>query len=670
MAGPSPVVGAFPPIEFLDLAEYRSVVEALLCVTSGGFSTRATSEVGPPVGVTDAVRVNGIFSTEPPGELVAGPDWAPACPTGTGRRWRLDLHRGLVEHEVDVDDSTTVRIVRFCSAARPGTGVIWIDQCPPAAFEPLNGTEPTILAGLRRSAAICVAEVRSPAAVLRVAAAAHASTEQEATHRAATLADQACAAGGPALVDEHVRSWSRRWTDAQVTIDGPPLDQAAANFTLFHLLSIPDGHDELAVGARALTGPAYGGHVFWDADVFVLPALTAIAPDAARAMLEYRVNRLDAARDRAAAEGRPGARFPWESAASGNEMTPTSATRIDGRRIEVVTGDQEIHISSDIAWAALHYARWTGDREFLAGPGTDLVLETARYLAARIEVGPDGRGHLRQIMGPDEYHEAVDDNAYTNVMTRWHLRQAARLTPDPVEAGRMRRLADLLVDGYLPGSGRHEQFTGFDQLEPVLITAVAQPPVAADILLGADLVARSQIVKQADVVMMHHLVPEELPAGSAAADLDHYVPRTAHGSSLSPAVYASVLARAGRPDEALHHLRVALHIDLEDLTGTTAGGIHAATMGGAWQALAFGYLGLAVHDDHTLALDPVLPTDWDRLTMRSRVRGHLVEVSADRDEVRLEGERPLNITWPGSTHAPALDRLRLVGGPGKWRRAP
>ena len=144
------------------------------------------------------------------------------------------------------------------------------------------------------------------------------------------------------------------------------------------------------------------------------------------------------------------------------------------------------------------------------------------------------------------------------------------------------------------------------------MSEVAPPPVAVDLLLGAERVARSQLIKQSDVLMLHHLVPEEVEPGSLASCLAFYEPRTAHGSSLSPAISASLLARAGEPERALELFRVAARLDLDDLTGTTASGLHLATMGGLWQALAYGFLGLRPASD-ALGIDPCLPAKWPAL---------------------------------------------------------
>ena len=467
---------------------------------------------------------------------------------------------------------------------------------------------------------------------------------------AAEYLEQAEALGFDALLAQHRCAWAHMWEDAAVGIEGDhddvARDQLTARFAVFHLLAAaaPDG--EAAVGARGLTGLAYEGHVFWDADVFVLPALAAIRPSAARAMLEYRIRRLPAARELAKARGLAGARFPWESAGDGHDVTPSEIRGSRGEVIPITTGAGEEHIDADVAWAAAHYVTWTGDTAFFAGAGSDLLVETGRYWASRIRPDAAGRGHLDQVMGPDEYHQVVDDNAYTNVMARWNLRQGAevltRTKGDPREAETWRALADSLVDGWDPEQRLYEQFTGYFDLEPLLVNQVGPPPLALDLVLGSDRVTASQLIKQADVLMLYHLLPDEVVPDSLARSLAFYEPRTAHGSSLSPAISAVLFARAGEPERALKLFRLAARLDLDDLTGTEAGGVHLATMGGVWQALAFGFLGLRAHDSF-LSIDPSLPAAWSALELCFRFQGKRVKVRAEHDTVTVRCDGPIDV---------------------------
>jgi trehalose/maltose hydrolase-like predicted phosphorylase len=196
------------------------------------------------------------------------------------------------------------------------------------------------------------------------------------------------------------------------------------------------------------------------------------------------------------------------------------------------------------------------------------------------------------------------------------------------------------VDGYDPVTHRYEQFAGYFGLEPLLVADFAAPPVAIDLLLGRERVATSQLIKQPDVLMLHHLVPGEVAAGSLAPNLGYYGPRTAHGSSLSPAVTASLLARAGRPDEALAMLRTALTLDLDDLTGTTAAGLHMANLGGVWLAILAGFAGVRVQAG-ALTVDPRLPGSWGSLRVRFRCLGRRVRLHITRDQVEISTSAPL-----------------------------
>jgi trehalose/maltose hydrolase-like predicted phosphorylase len=450
------------------------------------------------------------------------------------------------------------------------------------------------------------------------------------------------------LLAEHRRTWDARWRDADIVIEGDDDLQLATRYALFHLMaSVPD-EGEAAVGARGLTGTSYRGHVFWDADTFTLPFLAATHPAAARAMLEYRIRRLPMARARARELGRVGARFPWESARTGEDVTPLSARDRAGNVVPIRTGTLEEHIVAQVAWAASLYGDWTGDDEFIDGPGRELLVETARYWASRVRVDANG-GHIFGVIGPDEYHEPVDDNAFTNVMARWNLRAAADAvervdSPEAAEASQWRTIADALVDGYDPDTGIYEQFAGFDKLEPLIIEEIApKRPIAADLWLGPARVHGAQVLKQADVLMLHHLVPDSVEPDSLEPNLRFYEPRTAHGSSLSPGVHAALFARTRDYDKALDALRIASRIDLDDLTDTTAGGLHLATMGSLWQALAFGFGGLRAHDGR-LAVDPRLPHSWATLELTVRFHGSRVRVRIEHGALYLEAERPTPIT--------------------------
>jgi trehalose/maltose hydrolase-like predicted phosphorylase/hydroxymethylpyrimidine pyrophosphatase-like HAD family hydrolase len=621
-------------IEGVD-AHFERAHESLLTLADGQLGTRGAALYG------DAAADPGVFAAGvyrgvgPETELARCPNWAGlpgSLPAAPALRRRLDLRTGLLRQDGPASS------LQFSSLARPATVALRAQAS--GGKLPRRGRR--MLQGPGISAAL--ADSRHGNGFERLGA--YRATEDEALVALA----EAEQAGFERLLSEQREAWSSRWADADIVIEGDPKLQLGVRMALFHLIGSVGERGEAAVGARGLSGEGYRGHVFWDSDVFVLPFLAATHPAAARAMLEYRIRRLPAARQAALDLGRAGARFPWESAQSGVDVTPTHAHLPTGEIARIRTGELEEHIVADVAWAAACYLDWSGDEAFAAGPGRDLFLETARYWASRVRVDAVGRAHLYGVIGPDEYHEPVDDNAFTNVMARWNLRRGALLNEDEAERETWLRLAEALVDGYEPMSGIYEQFAGFSRLEPLVIADVApRRPIAADLLLGRERTTSAQVLKQADVLMLHHLVPDEVAPGSLLPNLDYYEPRTAHGSSLSPAIHAALHARAGRFRDALAALAIAAGIDLDDLTGSTASGVHLATMGGLWQALVFGFAGVRPRDG-VLVVDPRLPPEWGALELRLRFRGHPLGLRIDRAGVTLDGGSELRLhrrdqTW-------------------------
>ncbi len=566
-----------------------------------------------------------------------------------GIRRVLDLRAGLLRQDLRLADEGRLSAVLLSSLARPGSAVLRAEGPAQllAGSTPLAIVEPT-RAEVDRQGRVTLARMGANAGRVAVAAAEEhlergvvGRLDRLAVYRAdpaglppldRALPDlvEAERAGFERLLVEHRCAWAARWEAADVLIEGDPELQIAVRFALFHLMASVADTGEAAVGARGLSGPAYRGHVFWDGDVFVLPFLAATHPRAARAMLEYRIRRLSAARAAAREKGGAGARFPWESAALGNDVTPPLARDRTGRAIPIRTGLLEEHVTADVAWAAACYIDWTGDEEFAAGPGRELLVETARYWASRIRLDREGRGHIYGVIGPDEYHEPVDDNTYTNVMARWNLRRAAESVaqlPGAVTAEEREswlRAAASLVDGYDPETKLYEQFAGFWELDPLVLEGILRRrPMAAEAMVGRERLHRMQILKQADVLMLHHLVPEEVAPGSLQPNLRFYEPRTTHGSSLSPGIHAALFARAGMLEQAVEALRTTSRIDLDDLTGSTAAGLHLASMGGVWHALALGFAGLRPTPE-ALQIDPRLPASWAALELRVRFRGSSV----------------------------------------------
>jgi trehalose/maltose hydrolase-like predicted phosphorylase len=661
-------------------------VEAWLTVGNGRTGTRGVLEEGS-AGSGSALYVAGIFGRDPAAltgpELVPGPDWTrlqPAADQMGDLRRILDLRQGILFREGGAPGTGTARFAsladrRLLVLEAEGDGWRAGEVPVPTATGPVEAVDapegPTAPGATVRMAlkgrgggavSFAISTTEEPGRVRRVVAVDRGPVDRELVDR--ELADRELvdrdAGADPAPGDvavlraRHRRAWRERWLDADIAVHGDPDAQLAMRFALYHLIAAGDPESDVAsIGARAMTGPGYRGHVFWDTEIFVLPFFVWTHPQTARALLAYRYRTLPAARAKAARLGYAGALFAWESADTGEETTPEFAHLPDGTRLTILTGVQEHHIAADVAWAVMHYWQVTGDDAFLEEMGAEIVVETARFWASRATPGGDGRLHVCQVIGPDEYHEGVDDNAYTNVMARWNLRAAqrlcdrlpeaaARLGVGAEERARWDEVAAGLVDGFDPQTLVYEQFDGFYALDAVRAADLAPRPFTGEMVVGVERLRHTQIVKQADVVMLGVLLPEEIAPDVQAANYRHYEPLTSHGSSLSPAMHALAAARVGDPDEAQRYFDLAAGVDLHNRMGNAADGVHIATMGGLWQAAVMGFGGVRAESD-AVRIDPRLPAVWAGLNFSVRWRGVRISVDVRRERLALELDGPADV---------------------------
>jgi trehalose/maltose hydrolase-like predicted phosphorylase len=477
--------------------------------------------------------------------------------------------------------------------------------------------------------------------------------------------------GWRTVIQRHEAGWDERWRCSDVEVEDDEAAQQALRFAAYHLNSAANPADErVSIGARALTGDDYRGHVFWDTEIYLLPFYTLTWPRAARALLMYRYYSLGAARAKAARMGWRGAFYAWESASGGEETTPDQAIGADGTVVKILSGKEEEHISADVAYAVWHYWRATGDDGFLLDAGAEILFETARFWASRAQLEADGLRHIRDVEGPDEYHGHIDDNAFTNVMARWNLRRASEVAAllrerwpkrgaeitsgialEDEELEEWRKAGETLATGLDVKSGLIEQFAGFFNLSEIDLAQYAGRTTPMDVVLGRERTQRSQVIKQADVVALLALLPEEFDRPSRLANFQYYEPRCDHGSSLSRTTHALVAARLGDTELALRYFREAASIDLADTAARSAGGVHIATLGGLWQVAVFGFAGLSLLDD-AIAFDPQLPARWNSLGFRVQWRGRQLKVRIERNlfSATLEDGEPLKLIVTGDAH--------------------
>lgn len=444
-------------------------------------------------------------------------------------------------------------------------------------------------------------------------------------------------------------AWGQLWQACDILIEGDDEAQLAARFNLFQLLIAAAQQDErVSIGAKTLSGLGYRGHVFWDTEIFILPFFIYTQPHLARNMLMYRYHTLGGARQKAANNRYQGAQYAWESATTGEEVTPTWVPHPTDRTqlVRIWTGDIQIHISADVAYAIMQYWRVTGDDAFMRDYGAEMILDTARFWGSRAEREETADGHqyaIRNVIGPDEYHDHVDNNSFTNYVARWHLQTAqevlvwlAQQHPDKArqlkadlrltdaELAHWQDVIDHLVFLYDADSGLIDQFEGFFSRIEVSPEFIAQANKSLQLIFGIEGANERQVLKQADVIMLLCLFRDRFEPKTWQTNWDTYMPKTDHvyGSSLGPSFHAWAACEMGRPEEAYDHFMLAARADLRNPRGNAGDGIHAASAGGVWQALVFGFAGLRLDEAGGYTLSPRLPGHWRRLAFRVKLRGN------------------------------------------------
>ena len=466
---------------------------------------------------------------------------------------------------------------------------------------------------------------------------------------------QLAAAGVDTLFAANRTAWDGFWAASDVVIEGDDEADLATRHAIFQLRIAASATDErVSIGAKSLSGFGYRGHAFWDTETFILPFFTFTQPHLARNLLMYRWHTIGGARRKAAENGFTGAQFAWESAETGDEVTPRWVPSFDGKDlVRIWCGDIELHITADIAYAIHQYWQVTGDDAFMIEAGAAMILESARFWESRAEPNTPtpGQYSISDVIGPDEYHDHVDNNAFTNQMAAWHLEtaieigswladrapeQAAQLADQldlgPKRFARWREIAQNLVFHHDAETGLIEQFDGFFKRKEVDWPAYADRTKSMQVLLGIEGANEHQVLKQPDVLLLFNLLPDRFGAKEWAANWAYYEPRTDHtyGSSLGPSMHAWTACVMGEPERAYEHFMRAARADLQDVRGNAGDGMHIASSGGIWQALVFGFAGFRLSEDG-YTTRPQLPRHWRRLRFTVTVRGqrHVVDLRGE-----------------------------------------
>ncbi len=450
------------------------------------------------------------------------------------------------------------------------------------------------------------------------------------------------------------------WARSDVEVGGQPEVQQAVRWNLFSIMQASARAEQQGIPAKGVTGPGYGGHYFWDTEIYVMPFLTYTTPYAARNALRFRHSLLPAARRRARELCQRGALFPWRTI-DGNEASAYYAA-----------GTAQYHIDADVAYGLSQYVGATGDFGFLAREGIDILVETARLWADlgfwRRQNG-ETTFHIHGVTGPDEYTTVVNDNMYTNVLARFNLRRAADAVVEVREADpdlyeqmvrrtglreselvEWREAAIGMAIPFDEKVGIHPQDSRF--LDREMWDLENTPLDVRPLLLHHHplVIYRFQVLKQADVVLALFLQGEEFSYEEKLADFSYYDPITTGDSTLSAVAQSIIAAEVGFHDLALGYFLEAVYVDLDDRHANTSDGVHVASIGGCWSALVFGFGGFRDFGAGRWTFDPRLPDSWPSLAFRLTLRGTRMRVEVTHDAIRFEvedGPGPLPLSVRG-----------------------
>lgn len=460
------------------------------------------------------------------------------------------------------------------------------------------------------------------------------------------------------ILNDHMEEYKKMWDIAEIEVVGNEDIDKALKFNIFHLMSTPNFNDSTtSIGAKLLHGEEYGGHAFWDNDIFILPFFIFVFPEIAKNLVEYRYKLLDAAIENAKQTGYKGARYPWESADTGEEVCPTHTIEPDGTCYPCKIAEHELHITAAVAYGVMNYVEKTMDKDFFYSKGIYILVRSAEFWISRLEYNVEKDYYeMTKVTGPDEWHEAIDNNFYTNYLARWNIYKAIeqltilknenlaiyKKVMDDLEFNEKnlsiwKGKADNI---YISNtSGLIEQFDNYFDLEDSEINewdANGMPILPKSL----EKIPKSQrcILKQPDVVMLMYLMEHDFDFETQRINYDYYEKRTLHRSSLSPSINTLMALRIGDVTRAYQYLLRSIFVDLHNLQGNTREGIHAASTGGTWQSIVFGYGGMTVNKNGQLSFKPRLNNLCEELRFSIKWKGDTLRIRITKEDVFIINE--------------------------------
>lgn len=467
--------------------------------------------------------------------------------------------------------------------------------------------------------------------------------------------------GYDVLQKQSANAWEEKiWSKTKITIDSEnDYEQLAIRFAQYHLVVMTPAHDNrMNIGAKGLSGEGYKGHTFWDTEIFMLPYFIYNDPKTARSLLEYRYLTLNGARKKAKDNGYEGAQFPWESAwLEDGEVTPIwgDADIVTGEPTKIWTGFIEIHVTSDIVYGTWHYYNVTKDQEFMDKYGYELIFDCATFWQSRLEWNEEKNIYeINGVIGPDEYKEHVDNNAFTNYTAKWNLDLAINYYNELKENRyelfkslneklnldeNFKKWSDKVNKIYLPKPNEDNVIPQDDTYltkELIDLTKYKNQENIGSFFKDYNMEQANniQVSKQADIMVLFLLLEGLFSEEVKKANWNYYEPKTLHDSSLSLSTHCTLANDLGDSELSYKLFKKACDIDLGPNMKTSDAGIHAASLGGVWQCVVNGFGGVRMINGN-LRINPSLPSTWSKLNFPLNWHGDVLDICIENDKLTV-----------------------------------
>ncbi|HRG11294.1 MAG TPA: family 65 glycosyl hydrolase domain-containing protein, partial [Cyclobacteriaceae bacterium] len=474
----------------------------------------------------------------------------------------------------------------------------------------------------------------------------------------------AVSSGFEKLFTDHVKVWAHKWEECDITIDGDVAAQQGIRFNIFQLTQTYTGEDErLNIGPKGFTGEKYGGSTYWDTEAYCLPFFLSTAePKVARNLLVYRYKHLGKAIENAKKLGfKDGAAFYPFVTMNGEEC-----------HNEWEITFEEIHRTSAMAYAMRDYIDYTGDKNYLAEYGLEVLIGISRFWAQRVNwSGEKGKYVVLGVTGPNEYENNVNNNWYTNYLGAWTLRftqqaidyvkknHAARYAEivsktSLKEAEETAKWKDITEKMYYPKDEKRGvilQQDGFLDKELINVKDLPASERPLNQKWSWDRILRSCFIKQADVLQGIFLFEDDFDLATIKKNFDFYEPMTVHESSLSPCVHVILASKIGYKEQAYEFYLRTARLDLDDYNNDTEEGCHITSMAGTWMSVVKGFGGMRVRDGK-LHFTPFIPDQWKSYSFRLEFRDRVIKVkvgAGGKVDTVLEHGEPLEIIMNGKS---------------------